>query len=178
MNNPKAQFQIDNGNGWQTIAEVDIIDGVAQAPNAWTMARALHKQIVYIWHIPEKITVAPSDSTPDEIVDVMLGGWKKPITLDGKQVFISTEEQTPRDTHFAGFAKALWNELLANTRTFHSDYEESQQTILARRAYDLVVHFLRHTTPVSGSTIKKYQGMTIEEIANAIPDMPELPKEQ
>lgn len=143
MNRPKAQFQVDHGSGWETIAEVDIIDGVAQAPNAWTMVRALRKQIVYTGWTEETITVPPN----------------------------------PRDTHFAGFAKALWSELLANTRTFHSDYEESQQTTIARRAYDLVIHVLRHTIPASGSTIKKYQGLTIEEIANAIPDMTELPEE-
>lgn len=119
-----------------------------------------------------------SEEEARKIADIMLGGWKKPIILDGKQVFISTEEQKLHDTHFAGFARALWSELLANTRTFHSDYEESQQTILARRAYDLVIHVLRHTIPASGSTIKEYQGLTIEEIASAMPDLTELPEEK
>lgn len=90
---------------------------------------------------------------------------------------MSTNDNNPRDTHFAGFAKTLWSELLANTRTFHSDYEESQQAIIAQRAYDLVLHTVWRTIPASGSTILKYQGLTIEEIAALIPDLPELPKE-
>lgn len=32
-------------------------------------------------------------------------------------------------------------------------------------------HILLHTTPAAGSTIRKYQGMSIAEIAKALPDM-------
>lgn len=34
-------------------------------------------------------------------------------------------------------------------------------------------YILSHTTPAAGSTIKKFQGMTIQQIAQAIPDMEE-----
>ena len=62
MNNPKAQFQIDNGSDWQTIAEAEIINGIVEPPNAWTMVRAMQKQIVYTGYTPEKVMVAPSSS--------------------------------------------------------------------------------------------------------------------
>ncbi len=152
-NNPKAQFQINNGAGWQTIAEADIIDGVAQAPNAWTMVRAMQKRVVYTGYTPVKITVVPSDNNR-------------------------------RDTHFIGFADQLIDELLETNALDMLDAKrfweinERQEVIqlLARRAYDLVLHTVWRTIPASGSTIAKYEGLTIAEIANAIPDMPELPE--
>lgn len=64
-NNPKALFQVDHGSGWQTIAEVDITNGVIQPPNAWTMARALRKQIVYVDYTPVKSTIL---EPPEKIV--------------------------------------------------------------------------------------------------------------
>lgn len=153
MNNPKAQFQIDNGSGWETIDEVDIIDGVIPPPpNAFSMARALHKQIVYVGYTPINVTVTPDN---------------------------------PCDTHFAGYAKSLMDELLAvdDGRIDVSSYNsvddetiEKYRTIIARRAYDLVLHTVWQTIPASGSTIKKYQGMTIEEITAMIPDLPVLPE--
>ena len=154
MSNPKALFQIDNGAGWETVAEADIIDGVAQAPNVWTMARVMRKQIVYTGYVQEVISVPPDDN--------------------------------PRDTHFTGFAKALWSEMLqANDYGYIDCNEHDDPTdtpnyieVIARRAYDLVLHTCWRTIPASGSTIKKYSGMTIEEIANMIPDMSELPKGQ
>jgi hypothetical protein len=153
MNNPKAQFQINNGSGWHTIAEAEIINGIVQPPNAWTMVRAMQKQIVYTGYTTEKITVAPSGD---------------------KQC----------DTHFSGFARALWKDLLdANSDGYIdvNEWDDPTDTpnyikIIARRAYDLVLHTLWQTTPASGSTIAKYQGLTIAEIANAIPGLPELPK--
>ncbi len=140
-NNPKALFQVDHGAGWQTIAEVDITNGIVQPPNAWTMVRAMRKQIVYVDDTPVKTTIAPSDNSQ-------------------------------RDTHFAGFAKLLADELQVTGGYPLSEVKQ----LIARRAYDLVTHVLWQTTPASGSTIKKYKGLTIEEIARAIPDMPALPK--
>lgn len=66
MNNPKAQFQINNGNGWQTIAEADIIDGIVSPPSAWTMARVMHRQIVYVGYTLVETTAVPfQQSTPE-----------------------------------------------------------------------------------------------------------------
>lgn len=36
----------------------------------------------------------------------------------------------------------------------------------------LVVHVVGHTTPISGSSIKKFKGLFITEIAERMPDMP------
>lgn len=41
-------------------------DGVVNPPNAWTMVRALQKQIVYVGYTPVKATVVPfQQSTPE-----------------------------------------------------------------------------------------------------------------
>lgn len=136
MNTPKAQFQIDNGSGWQTVAEVDIIDGIVEPPAAWTMVRALHKRISYTGELPIQLTVAPSN---------------------------------PRDTHFAGFAKSIVEELFKLDFWIESgpgvyDIRQDFADILARRAYDLVVHAL---------TILDRPEYIID-----IPDLTELPKEE
>ena len=36
----------------------------------------------------------------------------------------------------------------------------------------LVTHVVGHTTPMSGSSIKKFKGLFVTEIAERIPDMP------
>ena len=166
MSNPKAQFQIDNGNGWQTIAEVDIIDGVVQPPNAWTMARVLHKQIVYTGFAPEEITVVPSKSEPN---------WE---ALNAALKAIGNTNE--RNTHFAGFAKALWQELLAvdEGHIDISDYNrideemmEQYRAIIARRAYDLVQHTILNIGPAD------LDMLTTEECVQRVPDLTELPSE-
>lgn len=147
MSNPKAQFQVDHGSGWETVAEVDIIDGVVRPPNAWTMVRALRKQIVYTDSVSEEITIAPS---------------------------------TPRDTHFAGWAKAVRREEQNKMCGIGLDdwtptkSEKVGRDVVARRAYDLAWHILWYSIP----TIKKYNDLPIEEIISIIPDLTELPKEE
>lgn len=102
-------------------------------------------------------------------------------------VTIKSKPVNPRDTHLAGFAAALFQEMqadltalfvaLGNRREHNITSAESIiQQLLARRAYDLVVHVLWHTIPADGSSIKQYQGLTIEQIAAMIPDLPELPE--
>ncbi len=64
-NSTKALFQVDNGDGWQTIAEADITNGIVQPPNAWTMVRAMRKQIVYVGYTPVKMLETPEKITLD-----------------------------------------------------------------------------------------------------------------
>ena len=81
-----------------------------------------------------------------------------------------------RDTHFAGFAKLLWDELL-HVHEFGyievSDDEEEEnvqyQEIIARRAYDLARHFVWHAMGGTENAI------TI--IVADVPDMTEWPVE-
>lgn len=81
------------------------------------------------------------------------------------------EEQkaNPRDTQFKGFAQLLAAEIANTDGWMLSEVEK----LIARRAYDLVLHTVWRTIPASGSTIKEYQGLDIEEIAHLIPDMKE-----
>lgn len=50
-----------------------------------------------------------------------------------------------------------------------SDHEAIQDFLI-----EFAEHILMHTTPVAGNTIKRFQGLTPEEIAQALPDMPEM----
>jgi hypothetical protein len=79
-----------------------------------------------------------------------------------------------RDMQFAGFAKALWNELseagylsLAHQPDFAVYFEDDALKMIAQRAYDLVAHTLEH------APLSEYVAFPKD-----IPDMPELPKEQ
>ncbi len=83
-----------------------------------------------------------------------------------------------RDTHFRGFAELLLAELYDNNLIEFAGDSEKLQLLFkttTQRAYDLVNHTLWHSTPASGNTIKKYQGMTIEEITQHIPDLTAWP---
>jgi hypothetical protein len=82
-------------------------------------------------------------------------------------------------THFQGFARLLLTEIVKVSKQMDKDADFSEsafaqelEQVIARRAYDLVVHTLWQTIPASGSTIKKYQGLGIEEIAHLLPDFP------
>ena len=58
------------------------------------------------------------------------------------------EQVNERDAHFQGFAKLLYDELenLHYRRPFTPDgYVREVQTIIARRAYDLMIHTLYHS---------------------------------
>lgn len=102
--------------------------------------------------------------------------------------------EDPREKQFIGFARLLFDDLrqlgltalvdinnmsgnLDRTIELQVEMDALAKKIIARRAYDLMSHVLWHSTPASGSTIKKYRGLTIEEIANTIPDLKEWPKE-
>lgn len=82
-----------------------------------------------------------------------------------------------REPQFAGFAASLWKEIdHAIEGARGEEIEQKVCAVLARRAYDLVNHTLWHTTPASGSSIKKYRGMTIEQITSVVPDLTKWPK--
>lgn len=53
-----------------------------------------------------------------------------------------------RDTQFKGFAKLLLHDMLeaqgVNIDEYDDDWEEVWEEVIARRAYDLVVHTLYH----------------------------------
>lgn len=78
-----------------------------------------------------------------------------------------------RDTHFAGFAKALLDEIQAE----YGGYVDvtpalpQLQTLIAHCAYDLVLYALDTMNPIS---LQCYE-TTEEIIAREIPDMTELP---
>lgn len=72
-----------------------------------------------------------------------------------------------RDTHFAGFARLLWDDL--NTKldfwidTTEPNFTEEFEFIIARRAYDLACHVATHTLLSAHGDMRK------------IPDMIEWP---
>lgn len=87
-----------------------------------------------------------------------------------------------RDTQFAGFAKALWDEIaeeMAEATAYGREYsiaDGSIEWIIARRAFDLAVHIAHHVN-VCGEDLKS-KFWTASEIVEGIPDLAELPKEQ
>lgn len=92
---------------------------------------------------------------------------------------------TSRDTQFAGFAEALfenlpWNEI--NIDMEWPGWQEKWELYIARRAYDLVEHsfsgvreFQPHATILSDEEEKRY---IRDNVMPQIPDLTELPKEQ
>lgn len=81
---------------------------------------------------------------------------------------------TPRATQFTGFAHALLLEMLAQRQGEWIDFNsgdpseiEEYSAIIARRAYDLVVHTIAHST-----TDFDWPTQVTD-----IPDMTEFPKE-
>jgi len=83
------------------------------------------------------------------------------------------EQANERDTHFTGFAKLLYDELenLRYRRPFTPDeYVREVQTIIARRAYDLVFHTLMEVDPAW------LDMLDTSEWTGRIPDMTEWPK--
>lgn len=74
-----------------------------------------------------------------------------------------------RDTHFAGFAQALfddlnWNDI--NIDMEHNGWEERWITTIAQRAYDLACHVATHTILSAHGDMSK------------IPDLPTLPMQE
>lgn len=85
---PKAQFQVNHGSGWETVAEADIIDGGARTPLEWAQMRALLKRISYIGYVSEEITDVPDDDEPMEHI-IKLNRIEPPekIILDATEYY-------------------------------------------------------------------------------------------
>jgi len=100
----------------------------------------------------------------------------------------------PRNMQFAGFAKALWDEIgkmhdvfceesdtgpgsLAQDMDRAQDLDRSIQKLIARRAYDLVEHAVSHVSESQAAQMEA-RFMSADEVVNDIPDMDELPKEE
>ena len=89
-------------------------------------------------------------------------------------------EQTERDTHFAGFARLLWDEFenlghrLPLDFNFTPDnWTREVQKIIARRAYDLMAHAIEYIKP------EVYEGHSATwESAGDIPDMTTWPESE
>jgi phosphoglycolate phosphatase-like HAD superfamily hydrolase len=81
-----------------------------------------------------------------------------------------------RDSHFAGFAERLWNELQETDVLFSMLFSRQDRTalqqIIARHAYDLVEHALNrlHEREVQNGAYSPGP-----EHPTNIPDMPALP---
>lgn len=86
-----------------------------------------------------------------------------------------------RDTQFLGSAKQAVEKMLHDAsdlwiESLTDEWREDFERTIANYAYDLVEHTLWRSTPASGSTIREYKGLTIQEIAGKIPDMTDWPK--
>lgn len=96
-----------------------------------------------------------------------------------------------RDTHFAGFAKLLWDEIedkiivVDNSKARHyhplaSEVSSEITLLIARRAYDLVYHTFAHTSPSNvadiwyGAPADVFQA-DLQEAISKIPDLTEWP---
>lgn len=83
-----------------------------------------------------------------------------------------------RDTQFMNYAMLVHNEILAieneglKNNWNNIDIYRRQQEIMARRAYDLVLHAVENVDMVDLARLFR------QEIAERIPDMTELPKDQ
>lgn len=93
------------------------------------------------------------------------------------------EQPTERDTHFAGFAKLLWDELLkANETADMAGYIDANEStdptdptnylqIIAQRAYDLAYHFIESGYARRGT----FRG-EVHQSVKMLPDLTEWPK--
>lgn len=88
----------------------------------------------------------------------------------------------PRDTHFLGFASALFQEMQADLTALYvalgsrreqdiASAESIIQQLIARRTYDLVKHTILNIGPAD------LDMLTTEECVQRVPDLTELPKE-
>jgi len=69
---------------------------------------------------------------------------------------------TQSPTYFAQATENLLDRIDCNP----NDRETVRQFLI-----EFAEHILMHTTPASGNTIKRFQGLTPREIALALPDM-------
>lgn len=87
---------------------------------------------------------------------------------------------TDRDTQFLGFAGKVIEEMMVdhdkNLVVFDWDLEEQSRlaTILARRAYDLVVHACE---AVEDKEQEYESRITSSYMTSIVPDLPDLPRE-
>jgi hypothetical protein len=89
-----------------------------------------------------------------------------------------------RDTHFQGFAKLLWDELVRANEYGYIDVNTDDDptdptdylTLIARRAYDLLF-FLIDQAPTDYSSFRAGYGTPseIRETIEQLPDMTEFP---
>lgn len=82
-----------------------------------------------------------------------------------------------RDTQFAGFAEKLYQEIqemACSYRTAPSPEELKQREceIIARRAFDLVLHTVWNVAPID------LERLFMHEVAAKVPDMATWPEEQ
>lgn len=94
----------------------------------------------------------------------------------------------PRDTQFTGFAQLLWQDLLDANGMGYINTKEGDDpsvgwgpaypaypgylTIIARRAYDLVLHTIDSMNPIAPQCLDN------DEIVHATPDLTEWPKQE
>ena len=102
------------------------------------------------------------------------GRWRKKRSDAGKK----RGKRMSRDTQFMNYAMLVHNEILAieneglKNNWNNIDIYRRQQEIMARRAYDLVLHAVENVDMVDLARLFR------QEIAERIPDMIEPPKEQ
>jgi hypothetical protein len=77
-----------------------------------------------------------------------------------------------REKQFAGFAKAVVDEIYSMVKVTRYWDETEMRKIIARRAFDLVLYALYNIDP------HWFQTSTNHEIVQYIPDLPVLPKEK
>jgi hypothetical protein len=90
--------------------------------------------------------------------------------------------ESERDTHFAGFAKLLTQELWeqgylrGKPHVFEEIIRPYIETLIARRVYDLLVYDRMNT----GTSDLQHAASSLEaaEMVNGIPDLTAWPKEQ
>lgn len=90
----------------------------------------------------------------------------------------------PHDTHFAGFAAALFQEMQADLTALFvalgnrreqdiTSAEQIIQQLIAQRAYDLAMHVINNLSSYDYD-VEPYKAQLI----NRVPDMPALPEVQ
>lgn len=84
---------------------------------------------------------------------------------------------TERDTHFAGFAQVLLQEMFEGRSyidfsKFDEDVCEQYQLLFARRAYDLVHHAMWNIASID------LERLSMDECTHKIPDLSALPEVQ
>jgi hypothetical protein len=115
-------------------------------------------------------------SVTGEIKDIFDAGYFVYIPHARKSVFIRSEQllslvekrrtrkpKSKPEKHFDDAISTLFGRL---------EYDVAKDREIIRQFLgEFAEHVLWHTIPAAGSTIKKYKGLSIEEIAKVLPDM-------